>query len=119
MPSTAVRRWVTTDGRAAAELRVSGSLDFSTRRSILDVANTAMATAQHLELDAGDVDFIDASGIAAIIEVANLAVQRGVSFTLTRRSEAVQRLLDILGTDFRWASGPRPPDSLESVASNL
>lgn len=90
--------------RATAELRVSGSLDLQTRHAIIDAAAAAFATVEHLEVDAEEVDFIDAAGVAALVEVAALADQRGATFRLTRRSEAVRHVLDVVGTDFPWAS---------------
>lgn len=84
------------------EVRVVGSIDLSTRHALVDAAATAFLVSRILHLDASGVDFIDAVGIEALIEIAEMAKTAGATFELIGRSPQLQHVLDTIGLGTAW-----------------
>lgn len=67
-----------------------------------------------IEIDAGQVSFIDSGGLRALLIARKLATSAGVELCVTRTSEPVDRVLAMTGLDMLFgtrarAAGPRGP----------
>ncbi|WP_051323842.1 STAS domain-containing protein [Candidatus Solirubrobacter pratensis] len=51
-----------------------------------------------LVLDVGGIEFVDSTGLSALLAIRERATQLGIEFTLARPSEAVRRILALTGT---------------------
>lgn len=80
---------------------VSGEIDVMSvvglRQKLMDLMEQVP---EDLVVDMSAVEFIDASGVGALVEVANKAAAGGRRLALTRPSAAVQRIMGILGADW-------------------
>ena len=84
---------------SAPHLVLSGEIDLSVAPSLRD-SGTEMARSVapgRLEIDLGDVTFIDSSGLGALISLRNAAQQCGSSLVLVRVSPAVARFFELAG----------------------
>lgn len=97
-----ITRGTPSNGDGPVELKVSGSIDLSTSAALVDAAATAMLISKALVIDASDVDFMDSSGVAALERIAALAQHEQATFAVTKRSPAVERVLDLVGVEAAW-----------------
>jgi anti-sigma B factor antagonist len=74
---------------------VVGEIDAHTAPDISEAV--AQATSPSLEIDLSGVDFVDSSGLRALIEAHQRFEASGGSLTLVRPSAVVARLFDISG----------------------
>ena len=74
---------------------VVGEIDAHTAPEISEAV--ARATSSALEIDLSGVDFVDSSGLRALIEAHQRFEANGGSLTLVRPSAVVSRLFDISG----------------------
>ena len=75
------------------------AVDLSVAPGLRD-SGTALARSVapgRLEIDLGDVTFIDSSGLGALISLRNVAEQEGASLVLVRVSPAVDRYFELAG----------------------
>jgi anti-anti-sigma factor len=76
------------------ELDLDGSDQaISAARSALD----AQPLPTSLEIDAGGLDFVDSSGIAALLSIRELAMAVDVPFAIAKASSPVRRVVDVTG----------------------
>jgi anti-anti-sigma factor len=61
-----------------------------------------------VELDLGGVSFIDSSGLATVVEAHQRLEATGRRLVIIRRSDVVQRLLDLSGLSSRLHLEPAP-----------
>jgi anti-anti-sigma factor len=81
-------------------LRVSGELDLAVAdRFEHDVAHYGTSATVGVDLDLADVDFIDSSGINALLRVRQSVVDGGRTFRLVSVSPIAQRALTLTGLD--------------------
>jgi anti-sigma B factor antagonist len=80
---------------------VSGEIDASTVHILVEAFRDLSLTESDrpLIVDVGEVDFIDSSGLRALINLANDAQTIGVGMVLQRPSPPVVRLLTVTGLD--------------------
>lgn len=84
---------------SAPHLILSGEVDLSVAPSLRD-SGTEMAKSVapgRLEIDLGDVTFIDSSGLGALIALRNATQQCGASLVLIRVSPVVARFFELAG----------------------
>lgn len=81
------------------EFRIVGSIDLGTRQALLDAVAEALTVAQVVEIDAGGIDFVDSTGISALIELGQAAERQGAKIALTRQSPQLRRVLDLVGVE--------------------
>jgi anti-sigma B factor antagonist len=99
-----VRLQPATNGRSGevqvAVVTVVGELDLSTvpvlRQKLTEAICPACAA---VVVDLAAVDFIDASGVGALVGAAGEASRAGVKFVLREPSTSVERMLDLAGLD--------------------
>jgi anti-anti-sigma factor len=79
-------------------IRIGGELDtLSAPRLIGAVHDLVDGVAACIDVDCGDVWFLDSAGIRALIVIRNEALRMGVDFAVVRASETVTRILDMTG----------------------
>jgi anti-sigma B factor antagonist len=90
------------DGRHV--LRLTGSLDYSSRDLVLQAAGEALGGANPagLVLDLAGISFFDSSAIGAVVQIAGEASDAEVPFALRAPSDRVMRVLTIAGLLDAW-----------------
>lgn len=80
---------------------VSGEIDANSAPDLSDAltADRTDVDGSALTLDLADVDFIDSSGLAVLVDARREAEARGVMIALRRPSASVRRLLAITRLD--------------------
>lgn len=80
-------------------LILSGEIDFSIATDLRDSgAELARSLAPgRLDVDLGDVTFIDSSGLGALIALRNTSREFGATLVLVRLSPAVTRFFELAG----------------------
>jgi anti-sigma B factor antagonist len=81
-----------------ALLRVAGALDLAGGDLLEEALSPFLGTTERVVLDLSDVQFIDSSGLGALIAVHQQAVDAGSELALRAPSDAVRRVLDITQT---------------------
>jgi anti-anti-sigma factor len=84
---------------SAPHLILSGEIDVSVAPTLRDAgAEMARSVAPgSLQIDVGDVTFIDSSGLGALISLRNAARQCGAGLVLVRVNPTVARFLELSG----------------------
>lgn len=80
-------------------LVLRGELDIDTRFMLRDVAMEQLAVpgVTKLQIDLGDVTFLDSSGVSALVDLRKEANGRGVELTIPAVSRPAARILSIVG----------------------
>jgi len=78
--------------------RLSGELDMATAPALADALGPIADECRQLTLDVKDLTFVDSSGIRALVELSARLDGSG-PLVLTNVSDALHRLLDIVGLD--------------------
>jgi anti-sigma B factor antagonist len=85
------------DGRVT-RLIAAGEIDASSAHTFDAAATQALAELPaSVEVDLGDIGFIDSSGLRSIISLSNRARERQIDVTITGMSAAARRVLEITG----------------------
>ena len=78
--------------------RIEGEIDLRNGRDLVDfLARLGDVADCPVEVDLSGVDFIDSSGLKALLDVRWRLLERGSSLTLVNPSDSAQRLLDLTG----------------------
>jgi anti-sigma B factor antagonist len=89
---------VTEHANGEAVLRVAGALDLAGGDLLEEAVSPFLGTTERVVVDLSDVQFIDSSGLGALIAVHQQAVDAGGELTLRAPSDPVRRVLDITQT---------------------
>lgn len=89
-------------GRPVITVAVTGFVDISNSQALVDAGRSALASGGDLALDLTGIDFMDSTGIGALVELA-AAAQPGQRFEVADASEQVRRVLEITGLADRWS----------------
>jgi anti-anti-sigma factor len=85
-------------GTGVGTLVISGEIDIANADELAkDGWNALDAAPELLEIDLGDVTFIDSSGLGALVRIRNEAASRDIGIVLVRVPRSVQRVLDMSG----------------------
>jgi anti-anti-sigma factor len=84
-----------TDESGIPYLRVSGALDLAAAPQLIEAALTSGL----LRLDLSEVEFMDSTGLGALITLRNTAHERGDEMELLTVSRAVQRVFALSGLE--------------------
>jgi anti-sigma B factor antagonist len=80
----------------AVVLAVEGELDMATSDRLRVVAEDALREgARHLVLDLAGVDFIDSTGVGALVAIRKFAMDREAALTLRDPSQPARRILEL------------------------
>ena len=85
----------------STELAFSGALDMATADSLREAMQQALRSpdCDVLVVDLAKVDFIDSTGIGALVAARNLAIETGKTLRLNPVSDRVRRALSITTLD--------------------
>jgi anti-anti-sigma factor len=83
------------DGRS--KVRVSGELDAASANRLEEAVAGVLTDGAVLELDLGNVSFIDSSGLRTLLVVQQAATDAAGSLVLVATTPAVDRLLELTG----------------------
>lgn len=81
-----------------------GSVDLVTRTALVDAGREVLAGGRNLDLDMFAVDFIDSTGIGALVDLHNVAKANGTEMRIPRRSSRVDRILEVTGLSDTWSA---------------
>jgi len=92
-----------TDETGRALLRVSGAIDMQSREALLTAGRAALGRdTSALVLDLAEVNFMDSTGIGALVELGHDAADSEVEFVLREPSPRVVRILEMTGLGDAW-----------------
>jgi len=81
----------------ATRVSAVGEIDFDSQgeleRTLIDLCSDQ----RPVELDLGDVSFIDSSGLAMLLSIRNLCAESGGMLIVCAPSETVRRVLELAG----------------------
>ena len=80
-----------------------GSVDLVTRKALVDAGTGILAQGHNLDLDMLEVDFIDSTGIGALVDLHNVAKANGAELRIPQMSTRVERILQVTGLAETWA----------------
>ena len=80
-------------------VRLLGELDLSGVPTVTSRLRGLRERRETVVLDLDELGFIDVSGLRALLVAADGALGEGLPFTVTRGSDAVRRLLALVGVD--------------------
>ncbi len=103
------------DGRCL--VRLSGEVDLAVvPELVIDFEYALEQVSADVVVDVSEVDFIDSSGLAAMVRARRNAEARGGSMVLTGPSEAIGQLLRLTRLDEYFTIVPTPEGEHESPA---
>jgi anti-sigma B factor antagonist len=79
------------------QIQVEGELDLAVAAELEEALVRAGAECGRILIDLGGCDFIDSTGIAAIVQAHNQAKQQGRQVTVYAPSDQVLRVLSVTG----------------------
>lgn len=88
---------LTTGAEGSVTAVVSGEVDAATADQLQNALTDAIPTASAIDVDLGAVNFMDSSGLRAMVVAMNSAEEAGVALRITATTPAVDRLLEITG----------------------
>lgn len=81
-------------------IRLVGEFDMSGTESFRAVVGDVVARRPEvIEVDAAQLEFIDAAGLRELVVARELADANGIAFRIGRRSRPLVRILDMTGLD--------------------
>ena len=91
------------DDAGQITLAVAGAIDLQSRDDLIDAARDALKSGTtSIVLNLAAVDFMDSTGIGALVEISREASDAGVDFAIQEPSERVLRILEITGLTQAW-----------------
>lgn len=88
-----------TDADGTVVVHAEGDVDIATSVTLRAALIDAVAQSPSLVLDLGDVEFIDSTGLSALVLGHQRAQQAGGTLILRRCTSSVERLLGVTGLD--------------------
>ena len=95
------RAQVDTTNTTAVVIHVAGEVDLAAVEELRAAIDAARATpgAEVIELDLGEVTFIDSSGVGAIVLASRAVADANQSMRIGARSSVVERVLEVSGLE--------------------
>jgi anti-anti-sigma factor len=88
----------TADGGRAVRLRVVGEIDMSTVPTFEKALSSALdEEPDRLMIDLSEVNFMDSSGLNALVRARNVMEDTGVQLVISGVSDQVRRLFEVSG----------------------
>ena len=91
-------------GESVATLVATGFIDLSTREEFVDRGQELLAQEGALRLDLAGVDFMDSTGIGALVDLSKMCERGDQPFTIVAASPQVHRVLEVTGLAGAWVS---------------
>lgn len=98
----------TVDEDGAARLTLIGELDMAVAEAVQDRLRQHLENGQHMRLDLAQLEFIDSSGVQAIVQGLRRARRCGREIEVDRRvSPVVARMIEMMGIGPQlWPDAP-------------
>ena len=87
------------DGPATAVVQVWGELDIETSPMLADVVQRAARPGVRVVVDMSTVEFIDSSGVSALLVAASRAKDGGGTLVVRNPAPRVHRIFEVLALD--------------------
>jgi anti-anti-sigma factor len=84
---------------ARVRVRLRGEFDLAGAPTVTERLRSLRERRETVLVDLDELEFIDMSGLRALLLAAEGAAGEGLRFTVTRGSDAVRRLLSLVGVD--------------------
>jgi anti-anti-sigma factor len=84
---------------ARVRVRLRGEFDLAGAPTVTERLRSLRERRETVLVDLDELEFIDMSGLRALLLAVEGAAGEGLSFTVTRGSDAVRRLLLLVGVD--------------------
>jgi anti-sigma B factor antagonist len=85
-------------GEGPLLLRVSGDLERSSRDAFCSIVDEVLARARPVVIDLTGVEFLDSSGLGALLDARRRALALGIDLRIAGEHGSVARLLQRTGT---------------------
>lgn len=95
--SNAFRASAENAGSGTPRLVVAGDVDVASADLLVEAARDAVGDGSALELDLGEVTFMDSTGLNALLTVRSLVADRGGDLRVAQLSRHVSRVLELVG----------------------
>jgi len=96
---TALLSYNTRHDGSGIVVELHGDMDLATAPQLLDVLQDALNRDDAVTVDLGAVDFIDSSGVGALVAADSYGTAKGARLALCGLSEPAKRTIQILGLD--------------------
>ena len=83
----------------ATIVRVAGEIDLDTKDDLEDALAQLGVTPRYLDVDLGEVTFIDSSGLQMLMRMHRVCQASGGVLTIRRPSPSVRSLFDVAGVN--------------------
>lgn len=90
------------DDQAGTVLVLVGSIDMVSRDGLLEEGRRLLDEGGSLRLDLAGVDFMDSTGIGALVELSKVAAHLNRTFDIVAMSARVRRVLEVTGLQDAW-----------------
>lgn len=80
-----------------AVISLGGELDIAGKRDLVKVLKAQEAAGRDIDLDLGDLTFIDSSGVSVLLQAAQRAGEDGRGFRVVRVRRDVAQRLELIG----------------------
>jgi anti-anti-sigma factor len=99
----AVRHWIeVSDTGTALVVELFGELDAASRDSTEAAVVAALTSGRSVIIDLADVTFVDSSGVATLIAIAQKAEAEGTLLSIRNAPPNVRRIFEIAGLDHEF-----------------
>jgi anti-anti-sigma factor len=90
---------------------LDGELDIATAPALMDTVTRLLSanTVEQLQVDLGEVRFLDSSGVRALLQARNAVEAGGAAFAVSRPSEFVSEVLRMAAVDHLLAPPAAAP----------
>ena len=88
-------------------LKLVGDIDVTATDELVAAARRCLDQATDVELDLGEMTFIDSSGLGALVRIRIEATEQAKNLSLTNVTERTTRLLRITGLDRSFSIHPQ------------
>ena len=79
-------------------LTVTGEVDLAVYETLVGQVQDWLKPSRQVFLDASAVTFLDSMGLRALVQLQQLAADKGAGFTLVAPSDPVERVMELSGT---------------------
>ncbi len=97
---------------------VSGEVDVDSAAALRDGLTDLLESGDSIVVDLTNVDFLDSTGLGALVAARTTAAERGALLPLVCTRQRVLKLFTITGLDGVFQIHPSVPDALDELASS-
>ncbi len=103
---------------AVAVVAVSGEVDVYSAPALRDGLTELLESGSSVVVDLSDVDFLDSTGLGALVAARTAAAERGASLPLVCTHRRILKLFTITGLDSVFRIHANVADALDELAGS-